>query len=186
MAGRGEEVIGRAFRRSLLVIALIAIGGVAVFLLTQDSGTVEVTREKDAGEITGLPKIDVDIPSVRFTDVTEAAGIDFVNVNGATGEKLLPETMGGGVAFLDYDGDGDPDLLFVSGRSWTGEDTHSSLRLFANDGDGKFTDRRRRNCRGVVARRRRGQPRHVRVRNRWAGHTGCVGTLLAGGTVVMI
>ncbi|HMC88615.1 MAG TPA: hypothetical protein VKI17_03665, partial [Gemmataceae bacterium] len=46
----------------------------------------------------------VPIPVVRFTDITEAAGITFRHTNGAFGKKLLPETMGSGVAFLDYDG----------------------------------------------------------------------------------
>ena len=57
-------------------------------------------------------------PAVAFTDVTAAAGIAFVHHNGAYGEKLLPETMGGGVAFFDYDGDGDQDLLFVNSTRW--------------------------------------------------------------------
>ena len=54
-------------------------------------------------------------PPVTFTDITKQAGIDFTRVSGAEGQKLLPETMGGGVAFLDADNDGDEDLLFVNG-----------------------------------------------------------------------
>ena len=54
-----------------------------------------------------------DVPEIRFTDVTAAAGISFVHRNGAAGKKYLPETMGGGVAFFDYDSDGDADLLLV-------------------------------------------------------------------------
>src|SRR3954470_11916645 len=46
------------------------------------------------------------LPSVKFVDVTKEAGVNFVHHNGAYGEKLLPETMGAGVAFLDYDNDG--------------------------------------------------------------------------------
>ncbi|MGD2116362.1 MAG: VCBS repeat-containing protein, partial [Acidobacteriota bacterium] len=84
-------------------------------------------------------------PPARFTDVTEAAGIDFVHDNGAAGEKLLPETMGGGVAFFDYDRDGDQDLLFVDSGGWA---VHSKARharkpavvLYANDGSGHFRD----------------------------------------------
>ena len=48
-------------------------------------------------------------------------GIRFTHVNGTRGEKRMPETMGGGVAVLDYDGDGKPDLLFVSGCYWPGD-----------------------------------------------------------------
>src|ERR1700677_2178492 len=62
----------------------------------------------------------VPVPSVRFTDVTAAAGISFRHFNGATGKKLLPETMGSGVAVLDFDRDGKPDLLFVNSCAWPG------------------------------------------------------------------
>jgi hypothetical protein len=65
-------------------------------------------------------------------------GIDFVHVNGARGDKWMPETMGGGVAVLDYDGDGRPDLLFVSSACWPGDprgkQQKSSLALYRNEG----------------------------------------------------
>ena len=65
-------------------------------------------------------------------------GIDFVHVSGARGEKWMPETMGGGVAVLDYDADGRPDLLFVSGSYWPGDprakEQKSSLALYRNEG----------------------------------------------------
>jgi len=89
------------------------------------------------------------VPELPFTDITDAAGITFVPLTGADGDKLLPETMGGGVAFLDYDNDGDQDLLFVGGRRWDeqlqaadrlGAKQPSSLALYANDGAGQFTD----------------------------------------------
>jgi len=79
-------------------------------------------------------------PIVRFEDKTDAIGIHFVHVNGARGEKWMPETMGGGVAVLDYDGDGKPDLLFVSGCYWPGDgrqkEMKSSLALYRNEGIG--------------------------------------------------
>ena len=59
-------------------------------------------------------RADAGIPTVRFTDITRAAGIRFVHRNGAYGDKLLPETMGGGVAFFDFDADGAPDLLLIN------------------------------------------------------------------------
>jgi hypothetical protein len=83
------------------------------------------------------------VPSVRFTDVTAAAGIRFRHFNGATGKKLLPETMGSGVAAFDFDGDGLQDLLFVDGCAWPGSPVPLSaphLVLYRNRGDGTFED----------------------------------------------
>src|SRR5262245_14650296 len=76
----------------------------------------------NVGDAKGREDLKLDIPKVRFTDVTAAAGIDFVHVNGAYGQKLLPETMGAGVAFCDLDGDDRPDLLFVNSRYWPGHE----------------------------------------------------------------
>jgi hypothetical protein len=88
--------------------------------------------------------VSLPIPAVRFADITEAAGIRFRHCNGAIGKKLLPETMGSGVAFLDYDGDGRQDLLFINSCSWPGqEDTQRpapTLALYRNKGDGTFED----------------------------------------------
>jgi len=82
------------------------------------------------------------LPDVRFVEITREAGIDFRHINGARGEKLLPETMGSGAAFFDYDGDGDPDLFLVNSTHWPGaypsvEPTHA---LYRNDGKGHFED----------------------------------------------
>jgi hypothetical protein len=78
---------------------------------------------------------------MRFVDVTAAAGIDFRHENGAYGGKLLPETMGAGCAFVDYDADGWPDILFVNGTNWPGHAAaHSTLRLYHNNRNGTFTD----------------------------------------------
>src|SRR5947208_11081280 len=83
-------------------------------------------------------------PDAKFTDITAASGINFVHVNGAYGEKLLPETMGGGVAFLDYDNDGHQDLLFINSCFWPGHippgQQQPTMALYHNDGVGRFTD----------------------------------------------
>ena len=78
---------------------------------------------------------------VHFTDVTAAAGIRFRHNNGAFGKKYLPETLGSGVAFLDVDGDGWQDLLFVNSMNWPGHPGPASFpALYRNNHNGTFTD----------------------------------------------
>jgi enediyne biosynthesis protein E4 len=80
-------------------------------------------------------------PGFRLTDVTVSAGIDFRHNSGAFGAKYLPETMGPGCAFLDYDGDGWLDILLVNGMDWPGHKRRrSTMRLYRNNRDGTFTD----------------------------------------------
>jgi hypothetical protein len=80
-------------------------------------------------------------PGIRLTDVTAAAGLQFRHNSGAFGGKLLPETMGAGCAFLDYDADGWQDVLLVNGMDWPGHKRErSTLRLFRNNRNGTFTD----------------------------------------------
>jgi len=77
----------------------------------------------------------------RFTDVTTQAGIHFEHNSGAFGGKFLPETMGSGCAFLDYDRDGWQDILLINGADWPGhKKDRTTLRLYHNNGDGTFTD----------------------------------------------
>jgi hypothetical protein len=80
-------------------------------------------------------------PGCRFANVTAAAGIRFEHNNGAYGGKLLPETLGSGCAFLDYDADGWLDILLVNGMDWPGHKRQrSTLRLYRNNRNGTFTD----------------------------------------------
>jgi hypothetical protein len=76
-----------------------------------------------------------------LADATAAAGIDFRHNSGAFGAKYLPETMGPGCAFLDYDGDGWLDILLVNGMDWPGHKRQrSTLKLYRNNRNGTFTD----------------------------------------------
>jgi hypothetical protein len=87
-----------------------------------------------------------------FTDVTQEAGIAFKHVTGAFGQKWLPETMGSGLAWIDFDGDGYQDLFLVNSREWTPAEKKpgqavetnppagATGKLFRNLGNGKFTD----------------------------------------------
>jgi enediyne biosynthesis protein E4 len=79
--------------------------------------------------------------AVVFTDVAQTAGLKFMHERGATPEHQLPETMGSGVAWLDYDNDGWMDLYVVQSGPFpeTGS-PRAQDRLFHNNGDGTFTD----------------------------------------------
>src|SRR6202042_496522 len=79
--------------------------------------------------------------AIHFEDVTRAAGIHFTHNNGAFGKKWLPETMGPGVAFIDYDNDGWQDILLVNGSDFPGHATkHTTMALYHNNRNGTFTD----------------------------------------------
>jgi hypothetical protein len=80
-------------------------------------------------------------PAIQFTDVTKSSDINFVHYNGAFGKRYLPETLGPGVAFIDYDSDGWQDLVFTNGMDWPGQHRRTStLHLFRNNHNGTFTD----------------------------------------------
>jgi len=77
----------------------------------------------------------------NFTDVTRVAGIRFTHNNGAFGARYLPETMGSGCAFIDYNNDGWPDIFLVNGLNWPERSGPSSTpRLYRNNRDGTFAD----------------------------------------------
>jgi len=77
----------------------------------------------------------------RLIDVTAGAGLQFRHNSGAYGGKLLPETLGAGCAFLDYDGDGWQDILLINGMDWPGHKRErSTLKLYRNNRNGTFSD----------------------------------------------
>ena len=139
-----DRVIGRAFRWSLIVLVALAVLGGGLWLLLRRGPE----RRPDA-PIAAAPPVAArpvgERPDVVFRDVTAESGIRFVHFNGATGEKLLPETMGGGAAFFDLDNDEDPDLLLVNGTSWPHSvgrrRPHSpTVSLYRNLGGFRFED----------------------------------------------
>ena len=150
LAPEDDAVIGRVFARSLKVLAALAAAALIVVALRYvfRAGPEEAVEIPVAAPraVEAAPR---DVPVVSFTDVTAEAGIDFVHVNGAAGEALLPETMGAGGAFFDVDRDGDQDLLLVNSTTWdavlpdaeAGPGTGPTMSLYENDGAGKFADR---------------------------------------------
>ena len=143
LAPLDDAVIGRALRWSAIAFLALALAATTVFFLTRRKPIPAESR------ITTLSapaahSSDVTVPQARFTDVTEAAGIRFVHNTGAYGAKLLPETMGAGVAFFDCDNDNDEDLLFVNGTYWPdhlppGKEP-TTMALYRNDGRGHFEE----------------------------------------------
>src|SRR5260370_41440322 len=76
-----------------------------------------------------------------FEDVTAAAGIDFRHFDPATDHHYIQETMGSGLAWIDYDNDGWPDLFCVQdGPVKPGTGAQPTSKLYRNNGDGTFTD----------------------------------------------
>jgi hypothetical protein len=138
-----DRVVGKAFVWSAIVfvaIAALVIGGLIYARRTKPKRAPNVTQLSAPASAVISP---VAIPKVTFTDITAAAGINFTRFNSASPEKLLPETMGAGAAFFDFDNDGDQDLLFINGAPWPWSriaGAMPTLKLFANDGSGKFTD----------------------------------------------
>ena len=87
------------------------------------------------------PPASASSPGFRLVDVTSPAGIHFRHNSGAYGGKLLPETLGSGCAFLDYDGDGWQDILLINGMAWPNhKQAPTPMRLYRNNRDGTFTD----------------------------------------------
>ena len=139
-----DAVIGRAFGWSVAVFVLL---GLTVACLVW-FGRRHTRPEASSLSSLSMPRDPESqsrptAPDVRFTDITAEAGIRFEHFAGATGDKLLPETMGSGVAFVDIDGDGDSDLFFVNGASWswTPADRRRTTTpgLYRND-VGRFVD----------------------------------------------
>ncbi|MDP6599750.1 MAG: VCBS repeat-containing protein, partial [Candidatus Poribacteria bacterium] len=84
--------------------------------------------------------IDPTMITFSFEDITEQSGLSFLHF-GAVRSSLLPEDMGSGLAWGDYDNDGDDDLYVVNfGGSILQETPEGSCALFRNNGDGKFED----------------------------------------------
>jgi hypothetical protein len=141
---QNDEVVGSAIRWSLGIIAALLSAGALLWALTRKPPEPVVVKAGPTTLPTERVAPALEIPEVRFTEITDAAGIDFVHENGAEGEKLLPETMGGGGGFFDFDNDGDQDLLCVNGNVWpwakVKPDKPPTSMLYANDGTGRFSN----------------------------------------------
>lgn len=137
-----DDVVGTALKTSVVAVAVLAAGAGILFFLQQPDAVVPPEREEQS--VLPAPRAlpPLQIPQMPFTDITESAGIDFVHENGAAGEKLLPETMGGGAAFLDFDSDGDQDIICINSNVWPWAAEKPvkppTSALYENDGTGRF------------------------------------------------
>jgi hypothetical protein len=115
------------------LVGLVAVAVVVVVFAGRKTPVEAPPAEPDPGPEPGVP---------WFVDVTRDAGIDFVHFDPTTDSHFIQETMGSGLAWIDYDGDGWPDLFCVQDgpvRPAPGAPAPSS-RLYRNNGDGTFTD----------------------------------------------
>lgn len=137
-----DRRIGRAFRISLWVIAAAALIAAFVFFAGQKPRQAAPVKETVVKAPLPQDAAPATLPPAPFSDVTRASGVAFVHRNGAYGEKLLPETMGGGVGVIDVRGNGRADLIFVDSGPWPwkGGGGSPTLALYLNDGKGRFTE----------------------------------------------
>jgi hypothetical protein len=138
-----DTIIGVAVRRSLIALLLLAVVGGAAWLVARLGNRPSTVESAPTVAAPAAFEEVAVTPTIPFADVAKAAGITFVHVSGARGAKLLPESMGGGVAIVDVDGDGDQDLLFTNGAAWPGDPKPAAPlgpRLYRNDGDWRFVD----------------------------------------------
>ncbi|MGD8583088.1 MAG: VCBS repeat-containing protein, partial [Gammaproteobacteria bacterium] len=138
----GEAIIRQAFYRSLLAILVAIIAGYAIYHYIRSEDQPKRVVQPEINTPVARHQAAVKIPEVRFKDITQEAGIDFVHTNGAYGDRLLPETMGSGGGFIDYDNDGDQDIILINATYWPShQQQHTPVtRLYNNDGNGHFKD----------------------------------------------
>jgi enediyne biosynthesis protein E4 len=139
-----DKVIGRAVNWSLAALGAILVLAVAGYFVFKPKPKPAEKKVTELSVPVAPERPRAEIPDARFTDITRTAGITFVHNNGAYGDKLLPESMGSGCAFFDFDNDGDADLLFVNSTWWQGKvppaKSPTTAALYQNDGQGRFTD----------------------------------------------
>ena len=137
-----DAAIGRALRGSLIVGIIVGIPAIAAavwFNRPERTAAVPIVE-------VSTPQVRVaeaSIPPMPMTDVSSSCGIAFKHHAGRSDDRLLPETMGGGVAVLDYNGDSHLDVLLLGGGPLPGQESTinpAACGLFEGDGGFQFND----------------------------------------------
>jgi hypothetical protein len=130
---------------SLLLLLLLTSSLFTGCIKNQNASEQSNTNQAQAAQDATQAQVNVETPRpsgpIEFTDVTAAAGIRFKHNSGAFGKKYLPETLGAGCAFLDYDSDGWQDVLLVNSTNWPEQKGGKTFpALYHNNQDGTFTN----------------------------------------------
>ena len=131
-----------------LSIGLVVLGGLLALGIrwiktAPPEAIADTPIETPVAKIRKVMKRKITPPVAAFKDVAAEAGINWTQVNGANGNMYFPESMGTGVAWVDWDNDLDPDLLFVNHTHWPEDEGQVSpgfLAAYENDGKGNFKE----------------------------------------------
>src|SRR5262249_40873504 len=134
-----KRIASPLMRLSIWVSGILALGLISVLgTLAWRQGSSTLAPEAASALPEAAPASSATL--IRFEDVAQRAGIHFEHFNGLTEIYYVPQIMGGGVAWLDYDQDGYLDLLLIQGSKFPPDESFSgpTSRLYRNRGDGTF------------------------------------------------
>ena len=142
---RRAWVFDLGFRRRGPACAIALLAALVLTACNDEPKPPPISPDKyvDTSEVAPTSAPAAAVAPVRFTDIAAEAGLRFTHETGAFGKKWMPETMGSGGGFLDYDNDGRPDIFLVNGTHWPGHEKDGprpTPKLFRNVDGRRFED----------------------------------------------